>query len=385
MVNEIGILGAEVLRKVLSISRNKVNNKKVIFISYTGKQYSCSPKYIFQEMRKEMPEYECLWAFDEPDKFKFLEKYGVRLLKYNSKEFVKECRTAVYVITNVGISCWLPLSKEQLLINTWHGGGTYKRMGFSLDNMQWWEKKRVLMERKNPTVFLSSCKAASRMVIREGMQHKGEIIKSGMPRNDMLIKNNRSDLVKKVKEYLNIPLETKILLYAPTFRESKEVEDYAFEYKAVQRALEKRFGGNWKILFRAHYHVMKHLNICEKDVIDASLYPDMQELLYVTDVLVTDYSSSVWDFSFTGKPCLLYATDLEYYQKGRDFYMDIHEWPFPLAENGQELIYNIENFDNDKYKKAVELHHRQLGSYESGHAAEEICKYIKNRECLFRD
>ena len=65
--------------------------------------------------------------------------------------------------------------------------------------------------------------------------------------------------------------------------------------------------------------------------------------------------------------------------------MDIHEWPFPLAENGQELIYNIENFDNDKYKKAVELHHRQLGSYESGHAAEEICKYIKNRECLFRD
>lgn len=85
--------------------------------------------------------------------------------------------------------------------------------------------------------------------------------------------------------------------------------------------------------------------------IDASNYPDMQELLYAADVLITDYSSSMWDFSLTRRPCFLYATDLNYYDLDRGFYSDIHTWPYPLAESNSALIKNIKQFNNDQYQK----------------------------------
>jgi len=110
--------------------------------------------------------------------------------------------------------------------------------------------------------------------------------------------------------------------------------------------------------------------------IDASNYPDMQELLYAADVLITDYSSSMWDFSLTRRPCFLYATDLNYYDLDRGFYSDIHTWPYPLAESNSALIKNIKQFNNDQYQKNIQKHWDALGSYESGHACETVANYI---------
>ena len=145
--------------------------------------------------------------------------------------------------------------------------------------------------------------------------------------------------------------------------------------KAIQSALSEKFGGNWFILFRTHYFVMNQLNNAA-NYIDASNYPDMQELLYAADVLITDYSSSMWDFSLTRRPCFLYATDLNYYDLDRGFYSDIHTWPYPLAESNSALIKNIKQFNNDQYQKNIQKHWDALGSYESGHACETVANYI---------
>ena len=141
--------------------------------------------------------------------------------------------------------------------------------------------------------------------------------------------------------------------------------------------LSERFGGNWSILFRCHYYIVEDAKNLSSDYINASDYPDMQELLYAADMLITDYSSSIWDFSFTGRPCLLYATDLNDYQVSQGFYSDIHTWPFPLAESNQELLDNIQHFSFDTYTKAIQQHHEDLGSYESGTACWEVLKYIR--------
>ena len=201
-----------------------------------------------------------------------------------------------------------------------------------------------------------------------------------MPRNDILIHASTPTVKEKVFQFYHIPQNNHILLYAPTYREDRKAKDYSFDTDAVRLALNERFGGNWSILIRTHYYVAEELKMDNPEDINASEYPDMQELLYSSDILITDYSSSIWDFSFTGRPCLLYATDLDDYHVTQGFYTDIRTWPFPLAENNQELINNIRQFDEKKYQHDILRHHLDLGSYEEGEACKKVLEYIRCQE-----
>lgn len=107
---------------------------------------------------------------------------------------------------------------------------------------------------------------------------------------------------------------------------------------------------------------------------DVSDYPEMQDLLCTADMLITDYSSSVWDYSFTYRPCFLFTPDLEEYKKKTDFYTPIEEWGFPICKTNEELRKQIEAFDENKFKQAMIRHHENLGSYEKGTATEEVAK-----------
>ena len=147
------------------------------------------------------------------------------------------------------------------------------------------------------------------------------------------------------------------------------------DYAAIHKTLSERFGGEWYILLRMHHFVMEQLPKISA-YIDASLYPDMQELLYASDILVTDYSSSMWDFALTGKPCFLYAPDLVQYDLKRGFYTDIHTWPYPLAENIDELIYNFKTFNPQQYKSKISKHLDDLGNFETGKASQTIVKIM---------
>ena len=351
--------------------------KRIIFTSYLGKQYSCNPKYISEYIQKHAPEYEIVWAFQSPEEFSELEKYGIRLVKYNSFPFIRLCLSSGYIVTNVRDMNHIPFTHRQTVINTWHGGGAYKTVGSSTAVQSPSERFRQNIAHKTNLTFLSSSKAFTDLTLRNSFHHNGKILECGMPRNDILIHTADSDLRKKVLNHFHLPADQKLLIYAPTYRENKTASDYSFDTKAVKTMLSQRFGGNWSILFRCHYYIVEDAKNLSSDYINASDYPDMQELLYAANMLITDYSSSIWDFSFTGRPCLLYATDLNNYQVSQGFYSDIHTWPFPLAESNQELLDNIQHFSFDTYTKAIQQHHEDLGSYESGTACWEVLKYIR--------
>ena len=102
----------------------------------------------------------------------------------------------------------------------------------------------------------------------------------------------------------------------------------------------------------------------------------MQDLLLVCDILITDYSSSIWDYSFTYKPCFLYTTDLEQYTSERGFGRDIYTWGFPVCKNDEELYQAIINFDEDDFRMKMQKHHDDLGSYENGNATQYVCEYL---------
>jgi CDP-glycerol glycerophosphotransferase len=102
----------------------------------------------------------------------------------------------------------------------------------------------------------------------------------------------------------------------------------------------------------------------------------MQELLCAADVLITDYSSCMWDFSLTFRPCFIFAPDIKKYRDNRGFYTPIEEWPFPVAETNEQLAYNILNFNEEKYRNDVKQHHVNLGSFEKGTATKQFCQIL---------
>ena len=378
MNDYIYIVSTSVIRFFLRfVPHRPFHPKRIIFTSYLGKQYSCNPKYISEYIQKHAPEYEIVWAFQSPEEFSELEKYGIRLVKYNSFPFIRLCLSSGYIVTNVRDMNHIPFTHRQTVINTWHGGGAYKTVGSSTAVQSPSERFRQNIAHKTNLTFLSSSKAFTDLTLRNSFHHNGKILECGMPRNDILIHTADSDLRKKVLDHFHLPADQKLLIYAPTYRENKTASDYSFDTKAVKTMLSQRFGGNWSILFRCHYYIVEDAKNLSSDYINASDYPDMQELLYAANMLITDYSSSIWDFSFTGRPCLLYATDLNNYQVSQGFYSDIHTWPFPLAESNQELLDNIQHVSFDTYTKAIQQHHEDLGSYESGTACWEVLKYIR--------
>lgn len=355
-----------------------IKKNRVMFQAFREKQYSCNPKYISMKLRELYgDEVEIGWAFKNPEPFRYLEKEGIRVLKSRTLELYKFALTAKVICTNTYYKTTLPRRRGQYFIRTWHGGGAYKRVG-SMEQLPYLKRKSLALQAQGAHLYLSSSKAFTQMTIRDSFGYKGEVMECGMPRNDVLLNGDHAEISSRVRKALGLKDDERLALYAPTYRYDLGLDHYNLDYEGAIRALETRFGGKWRFAFRTHNFVeMKAGAKIGSDVIGATDYPDMQELLIAADVLFTDYSSSIWDMSLMMKPAFLYATDLKAYESGRDFYMDIHLWPFPLSENNEELMKNIISFDEEKYRQDVKNHHDTLGSCETGHASEMVAKRIR--------
>ena len=186
----------------------------------------------------------------------------------------------------------------------------------------------------------------------------------------MLFSPPDPDKTALIRSKLGLKESQRLCLYAPTYRKDTQVHALNPDYGKTISALEQRFGGEWVMGYRGHHVTQfKDHTVVNKGAADLTAYPDMQEILFAADALITDYSSSIWDMGLTGKPVFLYTPDLSSYRSERDFYTDIRTWPFPLAESMEKLEENIRLFDEERYSAAVKKHLAGLGSCESGKAA----------------
>lgn len=349
--------------------------KRVIFSSFSGRQYSDSPKAISDYILENYPEIEVVWAFINPKDF--LVDSKIIKVKYKSLRYLYYALTSRVYVDNVEIWSLLRFRKGQTAIETWHGGGAYKRVGIDRLDVGDAHKKHSVDKMNRMDIFLSSGRMFTEKVIRSAFGFKGEVLEVGLPRNDRL-KNSTKEDKNRIKEVLGIEADKKVLIYAPTFRNSLSLDPYSLDIEALNTALKEKFGGEWIVLLRLHYYMDNKLfKSNAQNTIDVTSYPDMQELLMVSDLLITDYSSSMWDFSLNFKPCFLYATDIKEYSGERDFYTAPKTWPFPLAESNESLLQNIKDFDITEYAKRVAEHHLAFGSSESGSATKIISDRIK--------
>lgn len=360
-------------------------DNRIIFSAYSGRSFSCNPKYIYCKLQQMYPDkFDVVWAFNEPEKFYFLKDEGVKIVKYKSVKYIYYVFTSRFYVDNVEHWSVLRFRKGQHVINTWHGGGTFKQVGTDRADTNVLEKKHVLKKMSQITSFVSSSRAFEELTLKGSFSYKGFVLKTGMPRNDLLVNEfGNKNLRKSILEKLNITEDTHVLLYAPTFRKSGDVPTSTINFSDLLVTLKDKFGGQWKILLRGHYYMksdcLSTTFKIEDYQQDVSSYADMQELLLVADVLVTDYSSSMWDFSLMKKPVLLFTPDVDQYINERTFYWPIDEWPYSYSKTNESLLAAISSFDADAYNAKVVAYMQKTESYETGSAAEQICNYIDSK------
>ncbi|MBR3171080.1 MAG: CDP-glycerol glycerophosphotransferase family protein [Lachnospiraceae bacterium] len=348
-----------------------VKKNRVVFRSFQGASYSCNPKYISEYITKNRgDEYEQIWLFKNPKKYTFLRKKGIKVIPQTSLRAVYYLITAGFLIDNLGVQSYIPLRKKQTVINTWHGGGSYKKI-YKEATKEHVDYLQLMMN--STTYFISSCARFSANNIKYLHDNAPEkILEIGMPRNDIFF-GNHDGIERKVKKKLNIPNDTKLVLYAPTFRDDVDASVYVLDVDRILAALSERFGGDFVFLLRFHWFTDDHNPYEDNEhVIDVTSYDDMQELLYASSVLITDYSSCIWDASLSYKPCFIYAPDLDVYLGYRNFFTPVNEWPFPMARDIDALCDEIIHFDEEHYKKEVDRHHTELGSAEHGTASRTV-------------
>jgi len=360
-----------------------INKRKIVFVSWEGRQYACNPKYIFEYIYNLYPDkYIYVWSLRDKKKMPS-DFVNVQICGYLTLKYFYSVLTAKYIITSHVIEPFFPIRKDQKVIYTWHGGGAYKKVYKSRKRSRQWSRLLVRdIRAKMITYVTSSCEKFSEIHLNIWNLSQDKFLPIGMPRNDMLFCHNM-DIKEKVYKYFNIDFDKKLILYAPTYRGSihaaKNVDvSFNIDVENLLNAFKTKYGETYLFLYREHSLTDSQYMNNSINVISASLYPDMQELLCAVNVLITDYSSSIWDFSFTFKPCFLYAPDVQKYQEDQGFYTPIEEWPFPLAQTNKQLAENIIHFDEEKYKRAVKKHHADLGSYEKGTACEQLYNILFN-------
>lgn len=351
--------------------------RKVLFESFSGRQYSDNPRAISERLHELFPYYDIVWAFHKnTDDYGLIPDY-VRAVNRTSLSYYKELSTSFCYVTNEGNGINIHKRSDQFFIQTWHGDRVPKKVLYDA-----WE------DGKRPTPITDSeitdlCIAASDIgerVYRTAFRYKGNILKVGMPRNDKLVRNS-SEEIYEIKQRLELDKNAKLLLYAPTFRNihDKEKERQKINVDLGQAInILKDNNENWICMVRAHpSSIGLDVNCDSNCFIDVSSYPDMADLLLISDMLITDYSSSAGDFVLLNRPVILTMYDREEYNlKYRKFNFDPDEAGFIIARNQNELENIIKTYSDAEYLKSCKNVMKYFNIIETGDSAGEICRII---------
>lgn len=364
----------------------KVKPGRVVCWAYNYKQYGCNPRYLSEYLIEHYPDIEVVWIFRRGVDTSAVDS-RIRCVRFRTWEYMKMMASAEFLVTNSRTDPWHAYwhkRPEQKYLMLWHGGAALKRVERDVESKLGFSYvQKAKRDSKVCDLMISGCRANTEL-IKRSFWYSGEILEEGIPRNDIFFDTEaHARLRERITKQYNLAAESRIVLYAPTFRRSGSIEPYSIDWQRVIPTLEKMLGGSVTVFLRLHPNLIGKTDTSElrnhPAVIDLTRYPDMQELMCVSDLLVTDYSSSMFDYAMLRRPCVLFATDLEEYDRG--YYYDFSELPFPLARNNEQLISLITGFDHERYHQRLESFlTERLGLKERGVAAKMLAEWIdRNR------
>ncbi|WP_044913072.1 CDP-glycerol glycerophosphotransferase family protein [Butyrivibrio sp. WCE2006] len=359
-----------------------IRNNRIFFDTFWGLGYMCNPKYIAEEIIRQKLDVEMFWDITDDANMEFPEQ--IIPVKRGSIEYEKAFYSSHIVITNMNTATGFKKKAGQYYINTWHGTGPFKKIGKFVYELKNDTKSYQIMKQNYSDVDLAvaACRQCE-INYRQALEYDGILKPWGYPRNDVFFRNSEK-IIKRVREKFNIEDDVKLALFAPTFRasirnKSKTVaEAYNLELGKVKASLEHRFGGKYIVAYRFHQYIYRLIDVggFYSEGLDVTKYPDMQELLVASDILITDWSSSIWDYSLTLKPIFLYFNDAEEAERDYGFYIRPDDLPYPKGHTTEELCREIESFNEQKYKNNVSEFLKEYKSYDDGHASERVANHI---------
>ncbi|MEU9699893.1 bifunctional glycosyltransferase family 2 protein/CDP-glycerol:glycerophosphate glycerophosphotransferase [Streptomyces sp. NPDC047981] len=361
-------------------SRLPVKKRTVVFESQLGKQYSDSPRAIYEEMVRQGLDFEAIWSYTgSPKDF----PKGVQLVRRWSLPYLKALARAEFWVDNQSYPLRLAKRPETTYIQTWHGSAL-KKMGFDQPKLKAQTRQQQEAQQKHLDRFdhfLVRSEHDVRTLAKAFRLQDRTLMRSGYPRNDVLVqarqreeeagRRERGPLAEK----LGIPADKKVLLYAPTFRTSGKASQFQLPFD-VDRFAEE-FGDRYVLLVRAHYfnHVVLPPNV-EGKIIDVSHEHDVMPLMELADALITDYSSVMFDYALLDRPMLFFTYDYEtYVHEDRGTYFDLLEHaPGPVFRTEDELHAAVRELDAQgrEFCDARKRFVAEFGEFDQGNAARSI-------------
>lgn len=350
-----------------------IKDNRIIISNYYGKGYGDNGKYICEQLLQMDENLEIVWLINKNQntlsfnsKIKIVKNKSIKGLYYlcTSKVWIDNCRKHFYSYKR----------KNQFYIQTWHGAIPLKKIEKDAESKLSKDYvKNAKLDSKLMDALISNGTFSTR-IMKQSFWFDGPIYEYGSPRCDVLFSDvNRKN---RIKEKISIDKKYKILLYAPTFRKDMSVEIYKLNFDKILQVLKNKTEKDWIIFVRMHPNLNKNIEINNQNVINMSNYDDMYELMLISDILITDYSSSMFEFMFTKKPVFLYAPDINDYLDDRGFYFEFEELPFPKAFNFEDLLRKLTLFDNNKYIYSIEEFIKKIGCFEDGKASERVANLI---------
>ena len=352
-----------------------VENRKIVVSHFSGKGYGDNPKYIVNELLKQNANARIIWIIrDEEDKHSIPK--GVECCLEKTFMSTYHLRTAKVWIADYRMA-FRYKRKNQFYLQTWHGFALKRIEKDAQNNLSKGYVNSAIRDSKHIDIIVS-CSKFMTEIYKKSFWYDGKILEFGAPRNDIILKND-VEAKNKVINYFGIKGQNGIVLYAPTFRVDRSLKSYSLDFEKLKAACEQRFGREFVILVRLHPNISNmnlDIDFDRSNIFNATLYQDMQELLCAADIVISDYSSLMFDFALSKKPCFMFATDIDEYKQDRNFYFDLEELPFSIAESNERLRENILNFENDRYVKLVEKFFKSVGMVFEGQASKKCAELI---------
>lgn len=365
---------------------NKVDDRIILFESNVGRNYSGNPRFIYEELvaRGLDKVYRCYYILED---ITIPVPGNAKKVKRISLLYFYLFARAGFWISDTRMPTYLRKRKKTVYIQTWHGT-PLKKLALDLERVSMeGEKsledyKKKFAKNSSTWDYLIAQNSYSSQIFRRAFAFKKEILEIGYPRNDILFRDNNPEAILRLKKKLSLPLDKKLILYAPTWRDNEHYSrlKYRFSSQLDYDYLKEKLSQEYCILLKAHYLVGEQLDISKYKgflySFDSSY--DIAELYLVSDMLITDYSSVMFDYSLLQRPILFYTYDLDTYKDNlRGFYFDfMKEAPGPIVITTKELVDEILHYDYRKYEDKYMAFRRKYNHADHGDASKKVVDLI---------
>lgn len=357
-----------------------INRKLILFESHRGLSCSDNPKAICEEILAKKLPVRCVWSFQDPST---PVPVGVHKVRRFSVSYYYHLACSRFLVQNGEFGQNLPIRGNQVYINTQHGT-PLKKMGLDIPHKpaNFDEESYTKDGRWN---YLITANRYTTEIFTRAFRYSGPVLEVGSPRNDVLYRRNNPADIAEIKRRSGLPPDKQVVLYAPTWRDLKGNRiDKHFSLRLDLEALREQFKDTHVFILRLHHLIVSALDLgdaCKGFAVDcSSSQHDIQELMLASDVLITDYSSVMFDYTNLLRPIIFYAYDLEEYSNDmRGTYFDLkEEAPGPVVETMDDLIGAIANIEElaqgfaDKQKAFF----KKFCTFEDGGASRKVVERV---------